>query len=65
MEKQDLLNIVSSYSSFIKDLLDEYREEWVYKREDTLTNLLNDVMHDVSSGIIPVSLYERIIYPLT
>lgn len=60
MEKQDLLNIVSSYSSFIKDLLDEYREEWVYKREDTLTNLLNDVMHDVSSGIIPVSLYERI-----
>jgi len=60
MEKQDLLNIVSSYSSFIKDLLDEYREEWVYKREDMLTNLLNDVMHDVSSGIIPVSLYERI-----
>ena len=60
MDKQDLLDRVSSYSSFIKALLDEYREEWVYKKEDRLTNLLNDVMHDVSDGLIPVSLYERI-----
>ena len=60
MEKQDLLDRVSSYSSFIKALLDEYREEWVYKKEDRLTNLLNDVTHDVSSDLIPVSLYERI-----
>lgn len=60
MNKQDLLDKVSNYSSFIKTLLDEYREEWVYEKEERLTNLLNDVIHDVSDGLIPISLYDRI-----
>lgn len=60
MNKQDLLNKINSNFSFIKSFLDEYREEWVYEKEDRLTNLLNDIIHDVYDDSIPVSLYERI-----
>lgn len=60
MNKQDLLNKINSSFSFIKSFLDEYREEWVYEKEERLTNLLNDMIHDVSEDSIPVTLYERV-----
>lgn len=60
MNQQDLLDKINTQTSFIKSFLDEYREEVVYKKEDWLINLLNDIIHDVSKNVIPVSLYERI-----
>lgn len=60
MNKQDLFDKVNSLFSFMKSFLDEYREEWVYEKEDRLTNLLNDIINDISDNSIPVTLYERV-----
>ena len=43
MEKQVLLEKTNSYITCIKSFFDEYRDEWVYEKEDRLMTLLNDV----------------------
>ena len=60
MDKQVLLDKANSYITCVKSFFDEYRDEWVYEKEDRLMTLLNDVVNDVLSNAIPLSLYERI-----
>lgn len=60
MSKQELLDKVSGYSSFLKSFFDEFREEWEYKNEYGLTGLIDDIIKDLTTNNIPVSLYERI-----
>lgn len=60
MDKQALLDKTNSYITCIKSFFDEYRDEWVFEKEDELMNLLNDVVNDVHNNAIPHSLYDRI-----
>ena len=60
MNKQELLEKVESTISFVRSFLDEYRDEFIYENEGVLLVLLDDILHDISDGQIPMSLYERI-----
>lgn len=60
MTKQELLDKVTNYSSFMKSFFDEYREDWEYKYENKLTGLLEDIIQDTSNDSIPNSLFGRI-----
>lgn len=60
MDKQVLLDKANSYITCVKSFFDEYRDEWVYEKEDRLMNLLNDVVNDIHDNAIPYYLYERI-----
>lgn len=60
MDKQALLDKTNSYITCIKSFFDEYRDEWVFEKEDELMNLLNDIVNDVHNNAIPHSLYDRI-----
>lgn len=60
MSKQELLNIVSDYSSFMESFLDEYRNECIYENEERLKNLLIDMNEDIANDRIPPSLYEKV-----
>ena len=60
MNKQELLEKVESTVSFVRSFLDEYRDEFIYENEGVLLVLLDDILHDISDGQIPMSLYERI-----
>lgn len=42
MENNDLKIKTESISSFIRSFFDEYRTEFIYQNEDSLTILLND-----------------------
>lgn len=60
MDKQVLLDKANSYITCVKSFFDEYRDEWVYEKEDRLMTLLNDVVNDIHDNAIPYYLYERI-----
>ncbi len=60
MSKQVLLDKVSNYTSFIKSFLDEYRDESHSENEEKLTNLLEDIIQNITNKSIPDLLYERI-----
>lgn len=60
MEKHILLDKVNSYLSYIKAFLDEYRNEWIYEKEERLLSLLSDIVEDVNNNAIPPTLFERI-----
>ena len=60
MDKQVLLDKANSCITCVKSFFDEYRDEWVYEKEDRLMTLLNDVVNDIHDNAIPYYLYERI-----
>lgn len=60
MENNDLKIKTESISSFIRSFFDEYRTEFIYQNEDSLTILLNDILKDITTHAIPESFYERI-----
>ena len=60
MRKKELLDKIVSFSTVIKSFFDEYREEWMCNKEDTLVFLLDEIKNDISKDIIPISLYERL-----
>lgn len=60
MTKLELIEKVTNYSSFIKSFFDEYRDEWTCKKEESLTNLLDEIIQAVTDDSIPSILYERI-----
>lgn len=60
MEKQELLDKVSTYLCSIKTFFDEYRNELVYPKEGRLTTLLEDINQDIIDNNITNNLYERV-----
>ena len=60
MLKQELLDKVTNYSSYIKSFFDEYVDEETYKKKESLTNLLDEIIQAVTDCSIPIILYERI-----
>lgn len=55
--RQEILNQIENYSSFIKRILDEYRSEFIYEDEGRIINLLSDLLKCFIDNQIPGSLY--------
>lgn len=60
MTMQDLLDLVSSYKSFMVSFLEEYREELVLPQGEHIIPFLADVEKEILLGNIPESMCPRI-----
>lgn len=60
MSKQELLDKITGYSSFVKSFFDEYKDEWIYEKGERLTNLFEEIAQTIKNDSIQDFLFERI-----
>lgn len=61
MNKQEILKLIDQDLSFIKEFLNEYRQEINYEREPQLITLYTDIRQNIENEKIPVSMHNRIL----